>query len=79
MDPTAKIRNEIQGILKTVDLDFDTADNVLYNADSMSLLSSIHTAVLIEKAGSVQYEEIHQELEILRQQQINVLGIIIAE
>ena len=79
LDPTAKIRNEIQGILKTVDLDFDTADNVLYNADSMSLLSSIHTAVLIEKAGSVQYEELHRELEILRQQQINVLGIIIAE
>lgn len=78
-NPTAKIGNEIQEILKTMDLDFHTADNVLYDADSMSLLSSIHTVVLIEKAGSVQYEELHRELEILRQQQINVLGIIIAE
>lgn len=78
-EATAKIESEIRNILETKNIDFQTATNILYDADSMNLLNNMHAAVLIEKAGSVQYEELYRELELLRQQNIDVLGLIVVE
>lgn len=65
--------------LKADNIKFQCVKNILYSADSLNLLSSVRAAVLIEKAGVVSYGEIQQELEILRRQGIDILGIIIAE
>lgn len=60
-------------------IEFQSVENILYSADSMNLLSNVKTAVLIEKVGTVSYGEIQQELEILRRQEINILGMVILE
>ena len=65
--------------LKADNIKFQCVKNILYSADSLNLLSSVRAAVLIEKAGAVSYGEIQQELEILRRQGIEILGMIIAE
>lgn len=52
-------------------------DNVLYNVESLEKLGSAKGVVLLEKAGSALYTEIAQELEVLRRQDIRILGGII--
>lgn len=52
-------------------------DNVLYNVESLEKLGNAKGVVLLEKAGSALYTEIAQELEVLRRQDIRVLGGII--
>ena len=54
-------------------------NNVLYDAEAMEKLGTAKGAVLVEKAGSTLYNEITGELELLRRQEIVVLGGIIVE
>lgn len=54
-------------------------DNVLYNAEAMEKLEEVKAVVLVEKAGSTLYTEIVQELELLKRQEIKVLGGIVVE
>lgn len=64
---------EKEGITVTI------LNNVLYDAEAMEKLSTAKGAVLVEKAGSTLYNEITSELELLKRQEISVLGGIIVE
>lgn len=79
-EAAAKAEDEIQRILNAEQVEFLSADNILYDPDSMHLLNgAVHGAVLIEKARCVQYKEIRRELELLRRQEIDVLGMVVVE
>ena len=78
-DALVKIDSALCSCLKDAQIDFQTAHNILYDADSLQLLCGIRAAVLIEKAGCVQYEELQRELELLQRQKIELLGLIFAE
>lgn len=54
-------------------------DNVLYNAESMEKVEAMTGVVLVEKAGSTLYNEIANELALLKRQDVAVLGGIIVE
>ncbi len=54
-------------------------DNVLYNAESMEKVDTMTGVVLVEKAGSTLYNEIANELALLKRQDIAILGGIIVE
>ncbi len=54
-------------------------NNVLYDAAAMAQLAEARCAVLVEKAGSTLYKEIEQELELLKRQEIALLGGIVVE
>lgn len=54
-------------------------DNVLYNAESMQKVEAMTGVVLVEKAGSTLYNEVANELALLKRQDIAVLGGIIVE
>ena len=64
---------EKEGIAVTI------LDNVLYNAEMMEKVDAVSGVVLVEKAGSTLYNEIANELELLKRQEITVLGGIIVE
>lgn len=54
-------------------------DNVLYNAESMEKIEAMTGVVLVEKVGSTLYNEIANELALLKRQDVAVLGGIIVE
>lgn len=64
---------EKEGITVTI------LNNVLYDAEAMEKLGTVKGAVLVEKAGSTLYNEITGELELLKRQEIVVLGGITVE
>ena len=68
-----KVALEKEGITVTI------LDNVLYNAEMMEKVDAVSGVVLVEKAGSTLYNEIAKELELLKRQEITVLGGIIVE
>lgn len=68
-----KITLEKEGINVTI------LDNVLYDADAMERVDDIESAVLVEKAGSTLYNEIASEIQLLKRQNITILGGIIVE
>lgn len=60
-------------------LNVSILNNVLYDAEAMEQLSSVGSAVLVETAGVTLYDEILKELELLRRQEIEVLGCVVVE
>lgn len=54
-------------------------DNVLYDAEAMEKLEQEKGVVLVEKAGSTLYNEVTKEIELLKRQDIAVLGGIVVE
>ncbi len=59
------------------EIQVDILSNVLYDASAMGELEKTKSVVLVEKAGSTLYNEIAQELELLKRQEIKVLGGIV--
>lgn len=68
-----KVALDKEGIHVTV------LDNVLYNAEAMEKVDAMTGVVLVEKAGSTLYNEVTEELALLKRQDISVLGGIIVE
>ena len=54
-------------------------NNVLYDASAMDSLKNARGAVLVEKVGSTLYAEIEQELELLKRENIQILGGVLVE
>lgn len=54
-------------------------NNVLYNAQAMKELNGAKGAVLVEGVGRTLYNEINEELELLKRQEIKVLGGVLVE
>lgn len=65
--------------LEKAGIDVIVLDNVLYNAESMEKMGAVTGVVLVEKAGSTLYNEIANELALLKRQDITVLGGIVVE
>lgn len=70
---------QIRDSLGRENIRVEILDNVLYNAESMERLGDMKGVVLLEKAGSSLYTEIAQELDLLKRQEIPVLGGIIVD
>lgn len=54
-------------------------DNVLYDASAMEQLQTAKAVVLVEKAAVTTYREITEELDLLKRQDLLVLGGIVVE
>lgn len=52
-------------------------NNILYDAAALKGLKSARGVVLVETAGSTLYTEINQELELLKRENIEILGGIL--
>lgn len=71
--------DEMKKQLKKEGIEIQILNNILYDAESMEQLTEVHAAILLEIVGSTLYTEVEQELEMLKRQDIIVLGGILAE
>lgn len=74
-----KICESLKAALEKEQISVSVLDNVLYDAEAMAKMSAMQGAVLVEKAGSTLYNEVVSELELLKRQDIRMLGGIIVE
>lgn len=74
-----KVCESLKAALEKEQISVSILDNVLYDAEAMEKMDAMQGAVLIEKAGSTLYNEVASELELLKRQDITVLGGIIVE
>ena len=74
-----KVCESLKAALEKEQISVSILDNVLYDAEAMEKMDAMQGAVLVEKAGSTLYNEVASELELLKRQDIKVLGGIIVE
>lgn len=74
-----KVCESLKAALEKEQIRVTVLDNVLYDAEAMEKVDAMQGAVLVEKAGSTLYNEINDELALLKRQEILVLGGIIVE
>ena len=74
-----KVCESLKAALEKEQISVSVLDNVLYDAEAMEKMDVMQGAVLLEKAGSTLYNEVAGELELLKRQDITVLGGIIVE
>ena len=74
-----KVCESLKDVLEKEGITVTILNNVLYDAEAMEKLGTVKGAVLVEKAGSTLYNEITGELELLKRQEIVVLGGITVE
>ena len=74
-----KVCVSLKAALEKEQIGVSVLDNVLYDAEAMEKMDAMQGAVLVEKAGSTLYNEVAGELELLKRQDIRVLGGIIVE
>ena len=74
-----KICNELKAALEKEGITVTVLNNVIYDAEAMEQIDTLKGAVLVEKVDSTLYNEITSELELLKRQEIPVLGGIIVE
>lgn len=74
-----KVCESLKTALEKEQISVSVLDNVLYDAEAMEKMDAMQGAVLVEKAGSTLYNEVVGELELLKRQDIRVLGGIIVE
>lgn len=74
-----KVCEELKATLEKTQIGVTVLNNVLYNAEAMEKLDGVKGVVLVEKAGSTLYNEITSELDLLKRQEIPVLGGIVVE
>mgnify|MGYP000573358667 CR=1 FL=1 len=72
-----KVCESLKAALEKEQISVSILDNVLYDAEAMEKMDAMQGAVLIEKSGSTLYNEVVDELELLKRQDIRVLGGII--
>ena len=65
--------------LKSGVINASVLDNVLYDPANTEKLGEMDGAVIIEKAGRTLYSELTEEIELLKRQQIKILGCVIVE
>lgn len=74
-----KVCESLKAALEKEQIGVSVLDNVMYDAEAMEKMDAMQGAVLVEKAGSTLYNEVAGELELLKRQDITVLGGIIVE
>lgn len=65
--------------LKKSGVNLVTVKDVLYNAQSLDSIKDASAAIMFEQAGSVMYEEILKERDLLNRQGIKIFGAVVAE
>lgn len=78
-DQSMAVCEEIKKGFDSDNIRVNILSNVLYDAQAMGELEGAQGVVLVERAGSTLYNEILQELELLKRQGIKVLGGIVVE
>ncbi len=78
LETSAKTGEAIRQALRAEGINYQAVDHILYHADARLLLRNAEMAVIIEKAGCP-LRMIFQELKILKQQEIEISGMIIIE
>ena len=78
-DRSLSVCNQLKSYLNQNNIQVNILNNVLYDAQAMSGLENVKGVVLVERAGATLYTEINQELELLKRQEIKVLGGIVVE
>ena len=73
------IPESMAGKLKEAGVDAVVLDNVLYDPENTEKLAEMEGAVIVEKAGRTLYSELAEEIEIVKRQQIKILGCVIVE
>ena len=73
------VPQEMADKLKSGDINASVLDNVLYDPENTEKLGEMDGAVIIEKAGRTLYSELTEEIELLKRQQIKILGCVIVE
>ena len=74
-DTTAKLYEE----LKNQGINVTELDNILYKSENMSKVPESKGAIIIERIDGTLYDEIAKEIDILKSQEIPVLGILTIE
>lgn len=70
-DLSSKLYDKLASNVKVVEL-----DNILYDAENLSKVSGKKGAIIIAVIGNTMHDEIAREIEILKSQEINILGIV---
>ena len=65
--------------LSSGDMNVTVLDNVLYDPENTERLGEMDGALIIEKAGKTLYSELTEEIELLKRQQVKLLGCVIVE
>lgn len=78
-DNSLGVCEQIKAQLEEDGLKVSILNNVLYDAEALEQLSSVGSVVLVETAGVTLYEEVLKELELLKRQEIEVLGCVVVE
>ena len=76
---TEEISNEIKVLLEKEGIAVSVVDNILYNAENLEKLENIKNVVLLEKVGFTMYDEVEQELEVMKRYNINVVGAVLVD
>lgn len=74
-----EVCEQIKDGLYTDNIQVDVLNNVIYDAHAMSKLENAQGVILVETVQSTLYDEICQELELLKRQDVKVLGGVIVE
>lgn len=73
------ICEKIKTQLAKDNIQINILNNVLYDAQAMNELEDTKGVVLVESIGSTLYNELAEELELLKRQEINILGGVLVE
>lgn len=76
---TKDVCEQVKNILSKEGIVVHILDNILYDAESMTKLENAHSVVLVERANSTLYNEVEKEIEVLKRQNIVILGGVVVE
>lgn len=74
-----QVVEQLQNILIKENITIIVLNDILYNQDTMEQLQDAKAVFLMEKVGETLYDEIAKEQELLKRQNIKVLGAVIVE
>ena len=74
-----RVVEQLQNILIKENITIIVLNDILYNQDTMEQLQDAKAVFLMEKVGETMYDEIAKEQELLKRQNIKVLGAVIVE
>lgn len=77
MSKIKDVNEKIYNKLKEQQVSVKELDNIIYNPENMSKIPGAKGAIIIEQAEGTLYDEVLKEIEILKSQDINILGIIL--
>lgn len=77
-DETKRITEALAARLKLDGIEILLGNSILYNAESLENLVSVGHVILVEKVGESLYAEVEREIEICTQQEVDLIGCVVA-